>query len=84
MKRGRLRELITPSKRWSQLKRKVYIETSVASYLTAGPSRDLAVAGHQELTAQWRADHPESEPDLSEPKASDPETSEPETSGQDG
>jgi len=35
------------------MKRKVYVETSVASYLTARPSRDLVVAAHQELTLEW-------------------------------
>jgi hypothetical protein len=39
------------------MKRKVYIETSVASYLAARPSRDLVVAAHQELTADWWAIH---------------------------
>jgi PIN domain len=37
------------------VKRKVYIETSVASYLTACPSRDLVVAAHQQLTLEWWA-----------------------------
>ena len=37
------------------MKRRVYIETSVASYLTARPSRDLIVAAHQEITAEWWA-----------------------------
>lgn len=31
----------------------VYIESSVVSYLTSRPSRDLIVAGNQALTAQW-------------------------------
>jgi predicted nucleic acid-binding protein len=31
----------------------VYIETSVVSYLTSRPSRDLVTAAHQELTRQW-------------------------------
>lgn len=31
----------------------VYIETSVVSYLTARPSRDLIVAGHQQITSDW-------------------------------
>jgi len=39
------------------MKRRVYIETTVASYLTARPSRDLVVAAHQEITAEWWADH---------------------------
>ena len=34
-------------------KQKVYIETSVISYLTAKPSRDLIIAGHQQITVQW-------------------------------
>jgi hypothetical protein len=32
---------------------KVYIETSVISYLTARPSRDLITAAHQQLTLDW-------------------------------
>jgi hypothetical protein len=32
---------------------RVYIETSVVSYLTARPSRDLIVAGHQQITHDW-------------------------------
>ncbi len=31
----------------------VYIETSVVSYLTARPSRDLVVAAHQQITREW-------------------------------
>jgi len=31
----------------------VYVETSVISYLTARPSRDLVLAAHQEVTRQW-------------------------------
>ena len=34
----------------------VYIETTVISYLTARPSRDLLVAGHQQITAEWWED----------------------------
>jgi hypothetical protein len=32
---------------------KVYIETSIPSYLTARPSRDLVLAGNQETTKMW-------------------------------
>lgn len=31
----------------------VYIETTIVSYLTARPSRDLIVAGHQRITMDW-------------------------------
>ena len=31
----------------------VYIETSVISYLVAPFSRDLLVAAHQQVTAEW-------------------------------
>jgi hypothetical protein len=34
-------------------KSKVYIETTIVSYLTALPSRDLVLAAHQELTFEW-------------------------------
>ena len=37
------------------MKRKIYIETSVISYLTAQISRDLIVAGHQRLRQEWWA-----------------------------
>ncbi len=32
---------------------RVYIETTFVSYLTARPSRDLVVAGHQQITHDW-------------------------------
>jgi hypothetical protein len=32
---------------------RVYIETTFVSYLTARPSRDLIVAGHQQITHEW-------------------------------
>lgn len=35
------------------MKQKLYIETSVISYLTARPSRDLIIAAHQQITTDW-------------------------------
>ena len=35
------------------MKSTVYIETSVISYLSAKPSRDLIVAAHQQITIDW-------------------------------
>ena len=35
------------------MKPTVYIETSVVSYLTARPSRDLIIAAHQQITRDW-------------------------------
>jgi len=32
------------------MKKRIYIETSVVSYFTARPSRDIMIAGHQEAT----------------------------------
>ena len=32
---------------------KIYVETSVISYLTARPSRDSLAAAHQQLTRDW-------------------------------
>lgn len=31
----------------------VYVETTIPSYLTAAPSRDLIVAAHQQITHDW-------------------------------
>lgn len=32
---------------------KVYLETTIISYLAAWPSRDLITAGHQQVTHEW-------------------------------
>lgn len=37
----------------------VYVETSVVSYLTARPSRDLIIAAQQTMTRDWWRDAPE-------------------------
>lgn len=35
------------------IKPSVYLETTIVSYLTAAPSRDPMVAGHQKVTLDW-------------------------------
>ncbi|HSG38867.1 MAG TPA: type II toxin-antitoxin system VapC family toxin [Thermoanaerobaculia bacterium] len=35
------------------MRARVYIETSLVSYLTARPSRDLVVAAHQQISLDW-------------------------------
>lgn len=35
------------------MKRKVYLETSVISYLTARPSKTIIGAAHQQITLAW-------------------------------
>ena len=37
------------------MKPRVYIETTVISYLTARPARDVVIAGHQQITHDWWA-----------------------------
>lgn len=37
------------------MKPKVYVETTIISYLAALPSRDIVVAAHQQLTREWWA-----------------------------
>jgi hypothetical protein len=32
---------------------RVYIESPFVSYLTARPSRDVVIAGHQQVTHEW-------------------------------
>ncbi len=35
------------------MKPKVYVETTIVSYLAARPSRDLITAAHQQVTQEW-------------------------------
>jgi len=35
------------------LKPRIYLETTIVSYQTAKPSRDLVVAAHQQITQEW-------------------------------
>ncbi|HEY3965934.1 MAG TPA: type II toxin-antitoxin system VapC family toxin [Planctomycetaceae bacterium] len=35
------------------MKPRLYLETTIPSYLTAWPSRDLVVAAHQQMTKEW-------------------------------
>ncbi len=35
------------------MKPRIYLETTIASYLTAWPSRDLVTAAHQQITREW-------------------------------
>jgi hypothetical protein len=60
------------------MKTKVYIETSVVSYLTSVPSRDIVVAAHQQVTRDWWGRREQfdlfvSEAVLEEAAAGDPE-----------
>ena len=60
------------------MKPRLYIETSIVSYLTAFPSRDLIRAAHQQVTRDWWATRAEfdlyfSEFVIDEASAGDPE-----------
>lgn len=35
------------------MKQRLYMETTIPSYLTSRPSRDLVIAGHQQVTKEW-------------------------------
>jgi len=61
---------------------RVYVETSVLSYLAARPSRDLLIAAHQQVTHEWWAVAPKqfrlcaSELVIEEVRKGDPEAAE--------
>ncbi|OFV93706.1 MAG: DNA-binding protein [Acidobacteria bacterium RIFCSPLOWO2_02_FULL_61_28] len=61
------------------MKSKLYLETTIPSYLTSRSSRDLIIAGHQQITREWwdtrrnRFDIYISQFVLDEAKAGDPE-----------
>lgn len=62
------------------MKRRVYLETTIVSYLTALPTRDLVRAAHQQITTEWwqgrdRFDLFVSEAVLQEAAAGDPDAS---------
>jgi hypothetical protein len=58
---------------------RVYVETTVISYLTARPSRDVVIAGHQQITQDWwqtasdRFDMVASQLVIEEARAGDPQ-----------
>ena len=37
----------------STVRPKVYLDTTIPSYLTSRPSRDVVIAGHQQVTREW-------------------------------
>ena len=37
------------------MKSKVYVETTIVSYLVAAPTTDVVQAAHQQITRQWWA-----------------------------
>lgn len=46
-------ECLDPSEYNETMKPRVYLETTIPSYLTAWPSRDLVRAAHQQITRDW-------------------------------
>ena len=48
------------------MKPRIYLETTIPSYLTAWPSRDLVRAAHQQITREWWERRHEYEPFVSQ------------------
>ncbi|EDN66316.1 conserved hypothetical protein [Beggiatoa sp. PS] len=42
-----------PAKTVKTIKPRLYMETTIPSYLTAKPSRDIIIAAHQQITQLW-------------------------------
>jgi predicted nucleic acid-binding protein len=48
-------DLFRSTTRDSAMKSSIYVETSIVSYVTARPNRDLVRAAHQQVTREWSA-----------------------------
>ena len=63
------------------MKPRLYLETTIPSYLASRPARDLIVAGHQQITREWWDKHRDryrvfvSQLVLDEASAGDPDAS---------
>jgi len=53
MRRGRVKQKEPLHQQLLAVRKRIYIETTIPSYLAAWPSRDLLQAARQQLTHQW-------------------------------